>query len=325
MEFKANSGIWGTMFGVPCIVADNFLKLATGDQIKVLLYILRHSGKSCTDSEIAANTGLTPQQAGEAVMFWHQANVLIQDTPAPVTGNSIMTPPAAPKSEPDVQQPVRQTAVPEHQRQNLSSSEIAELMKNSADIAELFKMAENILGILNHTRQNSLIWMFSYLGLKKEVIITLLAYCASIDKTNAGYIEKIAADWSENEINDLTAAQEEVSRLNESRNYISQIMRTFEMKRRPTSKQMEIISQWKNIGFNMELIHYAYEKTIERIDKLSFEYINRILLSWRDSGFSTVQDVKNAEADYKKNKKSGSKDSGDDFDVDKYKIFINNF
>lgn len=325
MEFKANSGIWGTMFGVPCIVADNFLKLATGDQIKVLLYILRHSGKSCTDSEIAANTGLTPQQAGEAVMFWHQANILVQDTPAPVTGNSIMTPPAAPKSAPDVQQPVRQTAVPEHQRQNLSSSEIAELMKNSADIAELFKMAENILGILNHTRQNSLIWMFSYLGLKKEVIITLLAYCASIDKTNAGYIEKIAADWSENEINDLTAAQEEVSRLNESRNYISQIMRTFEMKRRPTSKQMEIISQWKNIGFNMELIHYAYEKTIERIDKLSFEYINRILLSWRDSGFSTVQDVKNAEADYKKNKKSGSKDSGDDFDVDKYKIFINNF
>ena len=325
MEFKANSGIWGTMFGVPCIVADNFLKLATGDQIKVLLYILRHSGRSCTDSEIAANTGITPQQAGEAVMFWHQANVLVQDTAAPVTSNSIMTPPAAPKSEPDVQQPVRQTAVPEHQRQNLSSSEIAELMKNSADIAELFKMAENILDILNHTRQNSLIWMFSYLGLKKEVIITLLAYCASIDKTNAGYIEKIAADWSENEINDLTAAQEEVSRLNESRNYISQIMRTFEMKRRPTSKQMEIISQWKNIGFNMDLIHYAYEKTIERIDKLSFEYINRILLSWRDSGFSTVQDVKNAEADYKKNKKSGSKDSGDDFDVDKYKIFINNF
>lgn len=325
MEFKANSGIWGTMFGVPCIVADNFLKLATGDQIKVLLYILRHSGRSCTDSEIAANTGITPQQAGEAVMFWHQANVLVQDTAAPVTSNSIMTPPAAPKSEPDVQQPVRQTAVPEHQRQNLSSSEIAELMKNSADIAELFKMAENILGILNHTRQNSLIWMFSYLGLKKEVIITLLAYCASIDKTNAGYIEKIAADWSENEINDLTAAQEEVSRLNESRNYISQIMRTFEMKRRPTSKQMEIISQWKNIGFNMDLIHYAYEKTIERIDKLSFEYINRILLSWRDSGFSTVQDVKSAEADYKKNKKSGSKDSGDDFDVDKYKIFINNF
>ena len=36
-------------------------------------------------------------------------------------------------------------------------------------------------------------------------------------------------------------------------------------------------------------------------------------------------DVKSAEADYKKNKKSGSKDSGDDFDVDKYKIFINNF
>ena len=41
MEFKVNCGIWGTMFGVPSIVADNFLKLATGGQIKVLLYLLR--------------------------------------------------------------------------------------------------------------------------------------------------------------------------------------------------------------------------------------------------------------------------------------------
>jgi len=52
VDFKTNSGIWGTMFGVPCIVADNFLKLATGEQIKVLLYILRCSGKNCTDELI---------------------------------------------------------------------------------------------------------------------------------------------------------------------------------------------------------------------------------------------------------------------------------
>ena len=76
LEFKANSGAWGTMFGVPCVVADNFLKLATGEQIKVLLYLLRCSGRDCSAEEISANTGVSVQEASDAVLFWQQVNVL---------------------------------------------------------------------------------------------------------------------------------------------------------------------------------------------------------------------------------------------------------
>lgn len=335
MNFKANSGIWGTMFGVPCVVADNFLKLATGEQIKVLLYILRCSGRDCTDEEIAVNTGISPQQAADAVMFWQQVNVLSpESSSAAAAVNDIMSAPTAlPNSSSAAPQPQKADVSAEakenlitRRKQNMTPSEISQLMKDSADISELFKTAESCLGTLTHTQQNSLIWMYTYLGLKKEVIITLLAYCVSIEKTNVSYIEKIACDWSENEINSLNAAQEEVSRMASSREYTVQIMRAFEMKRRPTAKQLEIIAQWKSIGFSIELIHYAYEKTIEQIDKLSFEYINKILLSWRDSGYTTVKQVKDAESDYRKKKKSDGKGgSGDDFDVDKYKIFINNF
>ena len=59
MDYKVNSGIWGTMFGVPCIVADNLLKIADESQIKVLLYLLRHSEKNLTAEEISANTPIT--------------------------------------------------------------------------------------------------------------------------------------------------------------------------------------------------------------------------------------------------------------------------
>lgn len=323
MEFKTNSGIWETMFGVPCIVADNFLKLATGEQIKVLLYILRCSGKNCTEEEIAQNTGVSPQQAADAVIFWQQVNVLAQESISPQS-STIMT--QTPTAQP-VQQPAAEIkkAPPTNQRQSLKPTEIARIMKDSPDISELFKTAEGILGTLNNTQQNSLIWMFNYLGLKKEVIITLLSYCSGIEKTNVNYIEKIACDWSENEINTLDSAQQEVSRMSESREYTSKIMRAFEMKRRPTAKQSEFISQWRNIGFSIELIHYAYEKTIEQIDKLSFEYINKILLSWRNSGYASVKDVKNAESNYKKKKKSTSKSDDDDFDIEEYKLLVNKF
>ncbi len=320
MELKANCGVWGSMFGVPCIVADNFLKLATGEQIKVLIYILRNSGRELTSEEIAMNTGITPQQAEDAVLFWQQANVLTPDTSISVPRNVMLQP------ENIVQSPetVQKEAPAPRRRDSLKPSEISEIMNDSPNIAELFKAAEATLGSINYTMQNSLIWMTNYLGLKAEVIMTLLVYCEKIDKTNAAYIEKIAMSWAEKDINTLEAAQEETERLSSSHDYISNIMKMFEMKRKPTAKQLEVIQQWRSANYSSELIHYAYEKTIEQIDKLSFEYINKILMSWSSSGYKTVDDVKRAESEFKKSKKS-TQSSSDDFDAEKYSFAINNF
>lgn len=332
MEYKVNCGIWGAMFGVPVIVADNFLKLATGEQIKVLLYLLRCSGKNCTSEEISANTGVAVQVAEDAVLFWQQANVITpQGTisaanttplimqPQPVEVPEAKTVPAQVQTQPTP------SKLPDH-KINLSGGEIAEIMKNSQDIRDLFKIAESIVGTLKNSQMNSIIWMYDHLGLKKEVIIILLTYCASIKKTNTAYVEKIAFTWSENDINTMEAAQDEIQKRNTARDYILSIMEKFEMNRRPTAKQAEFIEQWKNAGFKLELIHYAYEKTIEQINKLSFDYINKILLSWRDSGFMTVQDVKNAESDFRKNKKgTSSKKPENDTDMEEYESIINQF
>ncbi|MCR5600174.1 MAG: DnaD domain protein [Ruminococcus sp.] len=331
MEFKVNCGIWGAMFGVPSIVADNFLKLASGEQIKVLLYLLRCSGKICSSEEISANTGVTHQEAEDAVLFWQQANVLSpQTTGGPQPVSPIMMQPQQSQTQP-VQpiQPQAETAAPKTEpapdhKLNLSGSEIADIMNDSQDIKELFKITETILGPLKNGQMNSIIWMYDHLGLKKEVIITLLSYCASIEKTNTAYVEKIASVWAENDINTMAAAQDEIQKLSASRDYISGIMRAFEMTRRPTAKQAEFIEQWRNAGFNVELIHYAYEKTIEQINKLSFDYINKILLSWRDSGFSTAQEVKNAESDFRKKKKNApAKSVQTDPDIEEYESVIN--
>lgn len=327
MDFKANCGIWGTMFGVPCVVADNFLKLATGQQLKVLLYILRCSGRTCTDEEIAANTGVSADEAADAIMFWQQVNVLSPASPASgqalIMQQPVESQPTAPPPAPV--QNVNEKAVT-GKKQNLSPSEISRIMHDSNDISELFKIAESALGTLNHTQQNSLIWMYNYLGLKKEVIITLLFYCLKIEKTNSAYIEKIACNWAENDINSLAAAEEEIQRMTDAHSFIGQIMKMFEMNRRPTTKQADFIAQWKEAGFSIELIGYAYEKTIEQINKLSFEYINKILLSWKNSGLATVKEVRDSEDDYKKKKKSTFKSaSAADSDVEKYNVVINKF
>ena len=331
LDYSVNSGVWGNMFGVPHIVADNFLKLATGSQIKVLLYLLRCSGRPCTDEEIASASGVPVSEVADAVLFWTQANVLSDGT---VNSSAV---PKSIFSEPQPQSaPVQPSALPvnapvptpekssaNRRSTSLRSTEIVKLMNDSKELSDLFRTAEACLGTLTNAQQSSLIHMYTYLGLKSEVIITLLYYCVSIEKKDFRYIERIAEEWSEKEINTLDAAQKEAARLKSSREFTAQIMRIFEMDRRPTSNQAAFISDWKEKNIPAELIRCAYERCVENTNKLSFPYINKVLMSWHDEGITTISGVKAAEDSYK-NRKTASDDKGE-FDVDMYKSLINKF
>lgn len=333
LEFKANSGAWGTMFGVPCVVADNFLKLATGGQIKVLLYLLRCSGHDCTAEEISANTGVSVQEVTDAVLFWQQVNVL---TPQQVS--SSLSVPVQPvlitetinaqpitESKTEDNQPEQTKVRPEPYKRTWSCTEISQMKEESADIAELFEVAESHLGILNHSRLNSLIYMYDSLGLKKEVIITLISYCCMIEKTGTNYIEKIAYSWAENNINTLEQAQEEVQRLTASHDYVHKIMRILEVERLAKSHE-KMIEQWKNMNITDEMISYAYEITVRKFNSINFNYLNGIIVNWHEKGIKDMQGVDKDSDIHKQNNSKKYDKQNEEFDVEKYsRICINNF
>ncbi len=336
MEYKINSGIWGSMFGVPCIIADNLLKFADGNNLKVLLYLLRNSGTAVKTEEISANTGVPEQQIEEAVIFWEQFNIFsLEDSvnqAKPV--NNIMTAPpqSAPAAKTAAEEKKNTSAVEVsvktvphiEKRTSYNPTQISDIQKSNPDIAELFQMMQGIMINPNHVMQNVLIWIYEYLGLKVEVIMTIITYCKDIDRINANYIEKIAINWAENEIDTLDRANAEVDRLMETRTFTGRIMKMFEMKRKPTTSQQEFIDEWRRVGYSMELIKYAYEITVENTGNLSFPYINKILLNWNENGIKTIDEAKNASSEHKKNHKPKS-DNSDGFDADKYDIVVNNF
>ena len=74
-DFNIDFGIWGSIFPVPCAVADRHLKLCTGTQLKVLLLALRE-GKSPVDLEGAAKRlGITPAEASDCLDYWREAGI----------------------------------------------------------------------------------------------------------------------------------------------------------------------------------------------------------------------------------------------------------
>lgn len=331
MKYGFDNGIWGNIFGVPVIIADNFLRLATESQIKVILFLLRNNGNTYDVEEIAKSTGVSTDAVSDAVIFWQQANILPENiTSSENTVKSIFTAPPQ-TSDTVVQEPVQQKIVSSTQMK-IDPSEITAMKQSCKELKELFDVLEKNRGVLVFTVQRSIIWMYDYLGLNPDVILMLMNYCSSINKSNVGYVDAIAFSWSENGINDFETAQAEVNRMKESFEYVSKIKRLFEMKRNPTTSQKEYISEWRKAGYSDELLKYAYERTIENTEKLSFSYINSILVSWKKDGISTLEEAKQSVMNFK-NKRNFEKGSSDEekkkskeeeFE-EKYKVFLNKF
>ncbi len=322
MEYQVNFGCWGNVFAVPSAVVDHFIRLASETQLKVLLYLLRNQGASA--AKIAEYFHISEEAADESVQFWIQANIL-QSADASDTQKSFDFMTALAAEEVGT---VKETEKPKVQRGSkeikLDPSEIAHSLEQSQELKDLFLCTEKLFGrMLNHMEQRSLLWIHSYLGMRSEVLLMLLGYCVSIDKVSMSYAESIAISWMEQDITTMQQAEAEIKRLTSEHSYVSTIRKMFEMQHSPTTQQKKYIEKWREAGYSMELIQYAYEITIESIEKLNFKYINTILEKWNSQGITTPEQAKQARS--ASGSKTAKHTAQDDVQLDEYLSVVNRF
>ncbi|MCL1831890.1 MAG: DnaD domain protein [Oscillospiraceae bacterium] len=182
-------GVFGGVFAVPNAIVDEHIKIATSNHLKVLLYCLRHSGNALSAGEISRATGVAPDDVTAAMAFWEQRSVTDTNTSAP------------PPIVADV--PVTNTAS-EVKKANkvlsgdyvFSPKEIAELLENDKDVKFLFERAEVLFGRpLTRPEHGALAVIVADVGMKPEVALVLVGYCADAKKTSPSYIKTVAKDW----------------------------------------------------------------------------------------------------------------------------------
>ena len=59
--------------------------------------------------------------------------------------------------------------------------------------------------------------------------------------------------------------------------------------------ERKYIRSWLEMGFDPSAVHLAYEKTLMATGKLTWAYLNRILLSWHEKGLHTPAEVQTAD------------------------------
>jgi len=308
MSFSINPAAWGKIFPVPAQIVDQHIRLASGEQLKVLLWILRHDPENPDINQLCTDLKYDPSDAEDYLQYWLLTGILQQQgqphilpfvpTPAPVSPPPIVSPTETPPQAAPA--PKRLPALPVSKP---TSAQIAARAAEAAEIQFLFTEAQSKLGrTIGYEGQCSLLLMHDQYGLPVEVILMVLEYCVCVGKTNLNYIEAIARDWGEREIDSIEKADAEISALRQRSSLWQKFAAMAGISNpRPTAAQAAFLAQWIAWGFPAETIYLAYEEMANHTQRLSFPYINKVLQNWQQNRLLTPQAV----AEAAKQKQSG--------------------
>lgn len=296
MKYNINWNGPGGVFAVPDLAAD-CLRLASGKAVKLLLYILKNKSSEETLAEMGKAVGITEEDAEDAISYWRQVGVILDgNTPPPqTTVQSVTVSKTAPSPEPSAE--VSAPRAREKAAKMISPAEISERLESSEDIRFLFSAAEATFGkVLTYTEQRTIIWIHDYYGTAPDMLLMIMDFAVSQNKASIGFIEKIASQWHESGIVTHEQAEREILRMQNYYSLAGQVSARLELNRTLTPTEQKFIKEWSAKSINIELILYAYEKTVDNIGKVKFSYMNTILNDWHGKGMFTPADVKKYEA-----------------------------
>ena len=326
MEYKLDLGAWESVFAVPGVLVDKHLKLAGAAQLKVILWVLRHSGERFTVENISQALSMQQADVRDCMLYWKETGIICQREDIITPGITVGASPEAASEEgvPSQRQPGPEP-VKEKRTRALSRPEkpdikyLTKRLSEDESIVYLMNTADEIFGRPTNTNDKETLLMINETdGLPVEVIIMLLQYAKSIDKCNIRYIEKVAISWADEEITTLDRAEEKIKKLTSGRSAAGTIQKLFGLgDHSPTEKETEYADRWLNIwGFSTEMIRKAYEICVDAKGKYIPKYVDSVLSRWNNSGIKTPEDAERDQGSAKNRRKKTEKKAT--YDIEEY-------
>ena len=199
-------------------------------------------------------------------------------------GTAAVASPAAPEPKKG-----RVILEPAEERPSYSSDDIAKRAEEDEAFQTVIYEAQQVMGrMLNSNDMKILFGMYDYLGLPAEVIMVLMNYCPTFR-----YIEKEASRWVKDGITSLDEADAYIARKKELDSRLRQASEVLDIRDRDlTETETNYLRTWMEMGFDLEMLREAYDRTVTNTGKRAWGYMNSILESWRDKGIFSRKDIR---------------------------------
>lgn len=294
---------------VPNTFIDHYMIDASGEYVKIYLYLLRciNGNKSeLSISKIADKFDHTEKDIKRALKYWEKVNLLHleYDKEGELHSICLTDSPSAPKEElppsdtsadtdtAPVTGSKNLTALPKktESRREYSMDEIANL-KSHEDVQMMLHVAEKYLcHPLTPTDIQAILYWYDTLEFSMELIVHLIEYCVENGHSSIRYMDKVALSWADMNIKTVEQAKEASSNHNQA--YYA-IIKSFGISNRNlVPYEMEFIDKWmKEYGFTLDIITEACKRTIQSTHQPDFRYADGILTKWKNNKIHHLKDI----------------------------------
>lgn len=272
MSYKINFENYSNSFAVPECIMDNDISVIDSDYIKLALFIIRNCKKTYSSNLLSNLLNIDEHKINKALNFWKTKGLLSDGENLKLDADVIM-----------FSNSKKSSIQPSFQQSNTELSYLIECIES--------RISRPLTGTEYRTLSN----IIECTNLPVDVVLMAVEYCISIDKMTPRYIEKVCAGWADANINTHELAEQYLKFSKKAMKNENAVKKIFGIENRNLiESEKKYISTWFNeFHFGVDMITCAYEKTIMAISKLSFPYINKILLSWHENGYTTADEVKN--------------------------------
>ena len=186
------------------------------------------------------------------------------------------------------------------ERPSYTEKDVISAMDTDKDFRALYGEIQRLLGRNLNTEEMKIILGFvRYLGLGPDVVCVLVCYCkdrarqkGNLRNPSLRTIEKEAYAWAERGIDTMEEAAAFIQAQNLRDSQLGQLMNVLQIRGRSlTPGEEKYARQWMEMGFNMDAIEIAYDRTCLNTGNMNWAYMNKILSRWHEAGLMTAEKI----------------------------------
>lgn len=192
-------------------------------------------------------------------------------------------------------------AIAENTREiSVSSAQMKELAANEEFIWTCHVIESYLDRPMKPNETRLVSYLYGTLHFSKDLLLYLYEYCISLGKTNNNYIQTVALSWNEKGVATPEEAEKVSTAYHSAYNAVS---KSLALGRALATVEKKYVDRWQNKWqMDLSVILEACNRTILKVHKADFKYIEGILERWQQNGVHTLQDVERADLAYEQNK-----------------------